>query len=556
MKSLCGTFFMLLALFLFSSCFKDSLEELKRIQSIEGKPELVVPLLDANLSISKLYNETSAAGYLQSDSNQFLTFIFTDADSLSPKQLVKIPQVGVSYQLKLDAGMIAQFNALGRYANSISSYSVFKTNNKEKLKSMRIRKGVFNINISSLLRHNTTLITSYPTITKNGIPLSDTLKIIYNGQLPQLVTKSIILDGYDVDLSDGGISYNVLPYLLEVEIVKNPGQPLNINDLISVNEAINIDEYSFIQGYLGRINILNTSENTSFDIFEKEIEHNLYLNDPKLVFRVENGIGMPLTCKISSLFVTSASGLELPITIDPLRDTFTLAYPTKIGEKIYTEYIIDKNNSNIDSLISIAPQNLKYYLEFTANYLENSLTDNFLIWDNAFRVSTEARIPLDLKVLRYVIKAPGVLSPITDQDLKPDPGVEVDLDRKGATLSLFAENYLPFEADFQIDFRKKTVVNGKDSSVSLLLLPSTASKISGSAVDGNGNLIRPGESFNDIILTKEQFDLLRQCDSYDFITRAATSNSNGNFPFVKVYNNQYLRLRAGFKGNVKVKARI
>jgi hypothetical protein len=87
-------------------------------------------------------------------------------------------------------------------------------------------------------------------------------------------------------------------------------------------------------------------------------------------------------------------------------------------------------------------------------------------------------------------------------------------------------------------------------------LPSKPSKIIGSTVDANGNIIRPGESFNDLSLTKEQFDLLRQCDSYDLITRAATSNSNGSFPFVKVYSNQYLRLRAGFKGNVKVKSRI
>ncbi|MFN5543841.1 MAG: hypothetical protein ACK49O_01350 [Bacteroidota bacterium] len=539
-----------------SSCFKDALEEIEGIKSIEASPEFAVPLVDASLSISRLYNENSAAGFLETDSNNFMTFLFADSDSLSPRQLVKIPDVNLGYELKMDAGMLAQFDALGRFSSTFSSYAVFKTANKERLKSYRIRKGSFIVNISSRFRHNTTLITTYPTITKNGFPLIDTIRAIYNGQLPQVVNKTIVLDGYDVDLSDGGISYNVVPYLLELDIVKNQGQPVDVNDLITVTETFDIDEYSFIKGYLGKINIINTSENTSLDIFDKQIEHNLFLNDPKLVFRLENAIGMPLTCKISNLVVTSASGQDFPVTFDPIKYTFTLAYHLRIGDSIYSEYIIDKNNSNIDSLISTAPQNIKYYLEFTANYLERSSEDNFLIWDNAFKVSSEARVPLDLKVLNYAIKSSGTLSPITDVDLKPDPGIDLNLGQNGATLSFIAENYLPFEANFQIDFRKKAVINGKDSSISLLLLPSKPSKIIGSTVDANGNIIRPGESFNDLSLTKEQFDLLRQCDSYDLITRAATSNSNGSFPFVKVYSNQYLRLRAGFKGNVKVKSRI
>jgi len=558
MKNPKGLFFILcLSLVLsLSSCFKDALEELEGIKSIEASPDFALPLLDASVSISKLYNDNSAAGFLETDSNQFMTFLFADTDSLSPRQLVKIPEVNLGYELKMDAGMLAQFDALGRFSSTFSSYAVFKTDNKERLKSYRIRKGSFIINISSRFRHNTTLITTYPTITRNGIPLVDTIRAIFNGQLPQVVNKTIILDGYDVDLSDGGISYNVVPYLLELDLIKNPGQPVDVNDIITVTETFKIDEYSFIKGYLGKINILNTSENTSFDIFEKQIERNLFLNDPKLIFRLENAIGMPLTCKISNLVVTSASGQNIPVSIDPLKDTFTLAYPLQIGEKVYSEYIIDKNNSNIDSLISTAPQNIKYELEFTANYLERSSEDNFLIWDNAFKVSSEARVPLDLKVLKYVIKTPGTLSPITDEDLKPDPGIDLNIGQNGATLSFFAENYLPFTADFQIDFRKKAIINGVDSSVSVFLLPTNPTLIPGSVVDGNGNIIRPGESFNDITLTKEQFDLLRECDSYDFVSKAATSNSNGVFPFVKVYKNQYLRVRAGFKGNVKVKARL
>lgn len=228
MKALRGLLYLSLFLLVlpFSSCLKDKLEELGDIQSIQAAPEFAIPLLDATLSISKLYNKNTTAGFLQSDSNNFLTFIFSDEDSLSPKQLIKIPQLQFGYQLQMDAGMVAQFNALGRFSNTLSSYAVFKTPNKERIKSYRIRKGSFSINISSAFRHDVTLITTYPTITKNGRPLVDTIRAIYNGQVPQVVNKTFVLDGYDVDLSDGGISYNVIPYLLEIDIVKNQGQPL------------------------------------------------------------------------------------------------------------------------------------------------------------------------------------------------------------------------------------------------------------------------------------------------------------------------------------------
>jgi len=144
------------------------------------------------------------------------SLLFTRRDSLQPKQLVTVPPIDLNYQLQMDAGAAAQFEALGKFSKHVSNYAIFQTTNKERIKNYRIRQGSFNVNVVSEFNHNATLVFYYPTITKNGVPLMDTM--IFTA--PGTISKVITLDGYDVDLSDGGISYNVIPYLFEINLVR------------------------------------------------------------------------------------------------------------------------------------------------------------------------------------------------------------------------------------------------------------------------------------------------------------------------------------------------
>ncbi len=536
-------FFLFVWLFGLSGCVDESIEELSDLKAISGEPGLSLPLINAKIGIKEVYKNYSDRGFVQDDpTTRFLTFVYEDRDSLESQQLVDIPEVSLSYELRFDQGTAAQFNALGRMNNTFSSYAVLVAKNNEKIKRYKIKKGNFIANITFEFKHDAKVVCTYPTITKNGKALIDTINAKYTGTFPFVVNKVINLDGYDVDLSDGGISYNVIPYLFELDLTKNPTEQASTNDRIIVDEKFQVEEYSVIKGYLGKFDVLSYSANERLDIFDKQIENNLFLRDPKILFKIQNSIGMPLTGRISNLRVVNPAGVEIPVTIDQFKDTFTLGYPTSEGQVVNGEYIVDKNNSNIDSIISTAPQTIRYDLRFTANYREEESQDNFLIWDNAFKVQGNILIPLDLIVLKYDLLSSGDFDPPKQDDT---------LTILSLSMATYSENYIPFDTYLQMYFTKPVTINGVDTMELVDSLFDVPISIPGAIVDANGNVLKPGTLQSEAVIPQERFDRIKVCDKYMLKTRANTAKDNGSSIFVKVYGNQYLNFKAGVKGKVR-----
>lgn len=553
----------LISLFI-TSCVQETIDDLSDINAVSGNPAMALPLVNAQIGIKELYKTYSDRGFVNEASDMFLTFVYQKRDSLESQQLITVPEVKLEYELKFDQGTANTFNTVGKLSNNFSSYAVLSTGNKEKMKGYKIRKGNFFADITCQFKHDAVVICTYPSITKNGRPLIDTIIVKYTGTFPFTVNKVINLDGYDVDLSDGGISYNVIPYLFELNLTKKPGETASENDKIKVSERFKIDEYQVIRGYLGKFDILNTTTRSRIDIFDRQIDGNLFLNDPKLVFTMQNSIGMPLTGRITNLRIEDPNGNMVPVTIDPFKDTFTLAYPSVIGQVINSEYTIDKTNSNIDKIISRAPQYILYDMVFTANYREEESSDNYLVWDNSFRVQGNVNIPLDLAVIKYELKSSG------DLDLpKDEEGLEIQ-DMKLAT---FGENYMPFEVYIQAYFTKPALINGVDSFIvvdslyketSHVLTDSTGKqelvygmKITGCKVDANGNIIGPGIGTDEVVANKSNLDFWKNCDKYLLKVRTNTSRfGTSGSPFVKVYGNQYINFKAGIQGKFKFNTKI
>jgi len=94
---------------------------------------------------------------------------------------------------------------------------------------------------------------------------------------PGTISKVITLDGYECGSFGWRLSYNVIPYLFEINLVRNPSKPVLTSEKITINETFQVVEYDYIKGYLGRFDILDFSQNQRLDIFDKQVEGNVFI---------------------------------------------------------------------------------------------------------------------------------------------------------------------------------------------------------------------------------------------------------------------------------------
>ena len=247
----------------FHSCIKDTISDLKSINGITGNPFISAPIVNDHMGVKEIYNAYSKKGTVVEGSDKFITIVYKSTDSLASKQYISLPSLTFGYDFSVDPGIISQFNAVGNYSNSFSNYAVIQSNNKERIKKVSLSTGSINVYISSDFKHNATITFVYPTITKFGNPLVDTVHLNYTGSSPVVINRYLDMSGYDIDLSNGGLSYKVVPYLYEISLSKIPGNPVSVSDQLHIKEEVNLDQYYFIQGYLGKFEVLETSSNQS-----------------------------------------------------------------------------------------------------------------------------------------------------------------------------------------------------------------------------------------------------------------------------------------------------
>ena len=126
-------------MFLFSSCLKDSIQELGNVNGLEISPSLSAPIIYGHFGVKDIYSGYSEKAYIVEGSDKFITFIYKSDLDLAPKQFITIPNVPVSLNLSMDQGSITQFNYIGSFSNSFSNYAVIQCTNKERLKKISVK---------------------------------------------------------------------------------------------------------------------------------------------------------------------------------------------------------------------------------------------------------------------------------------------------------------------------------------------------------------------------------------------------------------------------------
>jgi hypothetical protein len=517
-------------------------EELSNIKGITVNPTLSLPLVNAEANIGDLSGKLSDKARIEADANKLLMLVFEDRDSLAEDQYFTIPPVNANFNVIMPPTEVPAFEANGYFSFSQQSTVPITMSGNQRIERVLVKSGSMNFVVGSSFQHNTTVKITYPGITKNGVALVDSFVFIYNGTPLPNINRNIDISGYEVDCTNNGSTYNTFPFEAKVDIIRNPANGVALTDNISFSQALNISEYKRVEGYFGKFTIANFSQRNILGVFDKKIDGSLFLNDPRLHLKIDNTFGIPITAKITEMYVLSGNGTQIPITIEQFKDTFSLEYTTNIGQSKITTYTIDKTNSNIDQILSAAPQEIVYQVTFFAN--DDDIVQTNVLYDyTTVKQEAKLELPFDMKVLNYTIESQGPFSL---------GATLADMDTSGFTIN-WAEvqtqlnNAMPMAAFVQMYLEDSLTGTLYDSVFDPYYL------IPGATVDANGTIVSPTSALSTTLVNEQRLANFKRANQYRLQITLKTSESSTNQPFVKFFDDQKLKARLGLKVNATYK---
>jgi hypothetical protein len=499
-----------------------------------------MPILKDQIGIKEIYENFSELGLIREASDKSLSIVYSSKQQMEKQQYVNIPPFAINFGIVTNPLIAAGFNATDSLTISENGEEIINTTNGEEFKLLRIKKGSITFSIKCDFKQNTKITITYPNIKKNNVPISETLNLNYSGVSPIFLNRTVNLDNAEIDFTKNNTTFNNIAYDLKIEIKKQTANPTPMasGEELKIDKSIDIKEYAFVRGYVGKFPILSNEDNFDVDMFRNKIDGTILIGNPKIEFIIENGFGIPITAKVSSLYAKLQDSTIIPIIVDIFKDTFTLPSPTEASPFVVGKLFIDKTNSNIDDVLNSSPVRIYYKVDFFANY-NNIKKDNFLYDTSSLAIGQELTIPLDLQVLDYDILQEGEFE-------LPEKG---SLSLENITLGSTATNTMPLGANIQMYFAKFS-----DEKITIIdsLFSNDGLYVSGSNVDQNGNMISPATTTSYGTLNKDRYNRLitDSCNYYLMRFRINTSKGTPR-PFVKIYSDQKVAIKVGIEAGAK-----
>jgi hypothetical protein len=461
--------------FAFSSCRKD-------FERPEWDVDVLAPLIKTTLTLEDLLPDT----IVQTDSDTSIKLVYqTHLFDINMDSIFKIPDTTITEVYSFPFSSNSSPGASFYSSNEERELSV---SNGVELNYALIESGFIEIEIFSEIRENMIMTYTIPSATKNG----DTLEIkelIPAGTISQdgYFISTIDLSGYELELTgSSGSEVNTFITRAVGTVDTNATGPVTIfagTKITYKNKLIDVIP-SFVRGYFGNQQIHFGPENTATTAFNAISGGTLDLNDVDVNLEFKNGFGVDAQLVINQLSTTnSTSAISNTLIHSSIGTPLNLNRAQLTGgtpEVTYSNYHLDinTNNSNIDQLIEILPDELTYDLNLIVNPIGNiSGGNDFVYKKHSLETSLNIEFPLSM------IANDLTLQDTVDFSLSNDGETQNIID---GTLFLYANNGYPFDAAIQMTLY--------DENMSFLQELAVNNQIESAPVDANLRVINKKES--------------------------------------------------------------
>ena len=398
----------------------------------------------------------------------------------------------------------------------------FELENGEQIHNLELLTGKIIYNISSSIDSDLSFKLTLPSATIDG-EIFESVQIVSSGN--NSTYGEIDISDVIIDLtSDFAQPYNKIPIHFEVFIDSgNELITLTNEDYAEVNFSFSDLSIKYADGYFGdyEIDLGGDIVDIDLQIFE-DFDSGLILDDPQFIIRVFNSVGAGASINAG----LNAFSPNLDNAIFSFNEI--IESPSTIGGVIEQSWVYDKNNSTIENIIALPPQQIEYFGSANLNG-SNSGNLNFITSDSKMTLGVEVDFPMSLNIANISLKDTIVINEIENVN-----NIE--------SLSLF----MNIDNGFPLDTKLDILLRDSVSNVTFDTLE--IANFSSGITDDNGYLIESYFSKNQFNLNNNQIENLSKSNQ---LVLDVTLNTEDN-KSIKLYSDYEFLVSIGMLINLNL----
>ncbi|HXU25824.1 MAG TPA: hypothetical protein VN698_01225 [Bacteroidia bacterium] len=521
----------------FQACVKDKID-LNKSGNSSISPQYAGALIYSSLTIKDILNNTNKNGQLTTDSTGFITLVYKgNLFSLKAADVVTIPaQTPVTANVSLSATEAAALNALPNGSSitvSDSSLVNFQTGGGAQVDILNCKTATLALNLNYTIKDNAVIKVTIPGATLGGVAFTQTIPVTYTGS-PVNISNNYALDGYKIDMTNGNTTHDVIKIRYDVIITKSSPALSTVGDGASFTETFTNVAYNSIIGYLGQQFLSPSTDTIPITLFQNSLLNNgatFHILNPLIKVFLTNSYGLPIKASFNIFegYSPGPPATNYPITGSGIPNPIPIPTATTIGQSAIDSFSLDKNNSNIFTLINQLPKNLIYNVNSQSNPL-GPVYSNFITDSSQFKIDMELDLPLEGTASNFLFQDTVAYS----FDMNTDQV-------KSITVRSYINNGFPVDVNMRLAF-----VDSAYNVIDELISPITPTYqliIPSASIGANGMVAFPTASSHDFIIPSS---VIPQLNKVKHILIGAIANTiNGGTTNVKIYDFYHIDVKLG-----------
>lgn len=518
-----------------SGCFKDDVDvDVNKLLTIDVPGKLVSPIITLDLKAEELFERLSDSikDYMEIEEDGLICIKYKDSIISVWDEIVELEEVNLPFNYPVDdIDFLKSTNANVSEEERI----VINTSKDQRLDSMIIQSSTLtlDVNFPSGLTGNAEV--TFPELTKGGVPLAFTYDVTQAAE-----PKSEDLSGYRLEFKHAPDSSYFSMIITSDNIdIEDPLNPPAVDAEISANLVLTSLVPEIVYGFFGQDTVMNKEETFEFNFYDDlDVQGMIEFYDIQMKVEFDNYFGLPYNGTLDNAIVsnsTTGESLNVNFLDDNTLFVEAAAYSSEIVPT-FNSFDINRDNSNIIDAVNMYPNKLEYKMLVQVNPNDaNAL--NFVTQKNQVAGNIYTVIPLWLRTAAYTRT-----DTIHDFTLFSEFEDGESFELNNGTLVIWFSNYFPFELDMQIYFADENY-NIVDS-----VFDSGTEFLTTGTLDDNDIVVSPGESFSQIVLTKEEIDFYKANDVTTMLLSSKVATANEGADFVKLIDSYGLKFKIAVAG--------
>ncbi len=371
--------------------------DLNKVTGITFDQNLAAPIGYGEFGVHDLLKSIDSTIHVNPSDGGMSLVYHKQLDTIFAKDVVTLNDFNQNFNIvpsNLVGNVSGSFN--GTINNSTSQNFTYATQNGTELHDLNFQSGTLALNVSSNIKHNITLVITFPDLKLNGNVVTKTITMIYPNSVPQTGSGSIDLSNVLADFTANNTATNTLRVNIDATI-SGTGQPIAGTENLNLTMNLTNLKFKNITGYFGQQTLASFADSMLLKVFNNPIQGSLSFTNPKLTFTVENSFGIPITVNFNNLSTVNTSTNQSTV-IDFNNPHQSVNIPSSMGAPaVSTSFELSNatTNNTMTNLVDATPKYLKYNISATSNPNGNVAPLNFIESTSKMIVKTDIELPFE-----------------------------------------------------------------------------------------------------------------------------------------------------------------